>query len=305
MRIAFFQDLNPMDHQGGAEQNDREMIRKGFERHHNIQIITPQNYNLISIEDSQLVIFSNCINFPKEIIKEVCSKFPYIFFHHDYIFFKWRLFYHAKEGDYSGCDRDFWLHIFKNAKLNIWLSSLHREAYLVSFPELKECKYTLIPSAIDVNIWKPVEGIERKKGTILGINVLELFKGRYIINKYVEEHPELQFTFVGNASHLEKPNCTYIPYVKNKDLPKLYSQHEFMIHLPSNTEPFCRTVCEAILCGCKIITNANTGAFSYDWMKKGDVKEIREKLKFSSLIFWEEIEDVMDWKNRVPSGDDD
>jgi len=52
MRIAFFQDLNPMDHQGGAEQNDREMIRKGFERHHNIQIITPQNYNLIIIEDA-------------------------------------------------------------------------------------------------------------------------------------------------------------------------------------------------------------------------------------------------------------
>ncbi|MDO8623140.1 MAG: hypothetical protein Q7R52_02745 [archaeon] len=305
MRIAFFQDLNPLEHSGGAQMNDREMIRKGFERHHNIQIITPQNFNLVSLEGTHLVIFSNCLNFSREIIKEVCSKFPYIFFHHDFIFYKFRLFYPMKENDLTGIDKSFWLPIFKNAKLNIWLSPLHREAYLFSFPELKESKYALIPSAIDVKNFKQIEGVERKKGTVIGVNALELFKGRYVVNKYVEEHPELQFTFVGNAAHLEKPNCTYIPYVKNSELIKLYNQHEYFIHLPSNTEPFGRISAEAILCGCKIITNENNGAFSYKWMREGNEKEIRETLKFSSLSFWEEIEENLGWIDKVPSIEDD
>ncbi|MDP2672027.1 MAG: hypothetical protein Q8O68_00770 [Candidatus Daviesbacteria bacterium] len=289
MRIAFLQDLCPSCSEGGGQLNDQKMIEGGIRRGHNIKIITPGNKDVRSI-DCDLMIISNCVKFPKEYLSEICEKYPYIFFHHDFEFYDFRLHYPMEKDNHANCNRDFWLPIFQGAKLHVWLSPLHREGYLTAFPELGNFKNVTVPSALNVDLWKPVDGVERVKDTVIGVNCLELFKGRYNIHKYAESHPELQFTFVGNAPGINLPNCKYLPYTKNEELPKLYSAHEYFVHLPSTTEPFGRISAEAILCGCKVITNGNNGAFSHEFMKDKDLVQLRKNLKQAPDVFWEEIE---------------
>ena len=274
---------------GGSQLNNWNLIQEGIKRKHKIRIVTPQNINLRSFEGIDLVLFTNIVNFPRETIQDICNKYPYIFFHRDFNFCNGRLFFCADKKCEDCINKPFWSKIYSNAKFHIWLSPLHREGFLKVFPELDKFPKHCIPSSIDIDLFKPFEGVERKKGTVLGINCLELFKGRYNIHNYVVEHPELHFTFIGQAPQINAPNCTYLQYIKNEELPRLMSQFEYFIHLPNVIEPCGRCALEAILCGCKIITNSNNGAFSYNFMKKG-INQIKSNLKVTPLSFWEQLE---------------
>ena len=289
MKIAIIDDQCSGCNEGGSQKNSWGLIQEGIKRNHKIRIITPQNMSVRSLEGVDVVIFVNIMSFTMEQIEAITSKHKYIFSHRDFNFYKFRLFYPVIKGDYRGIKRDFWKKIYMGALQHIWLSPLHRETYLIAFPELEKFKVT-IPSCIDVSLWKPMGGIERKPNTVIGVNCLESFKGRYLVNSYVEKHPELHFTFVGNAPPINKSNCSYLPYVPNEELPTLYNQHEKFIHLPDHTEPFGRVSVESLLSGCKIITNENNGAFSYKWMKEGDVRNIREMMKQVGVAWWEEVE---------------
>lgn len=290
MRIAYITDHCQFCFIGGAAFNDYGMTLKGIERGHKIKVITPQNIQHRSVGNVDLVIFSNIATFPRNYIQDVTKKYKYIFHHKDFNFYNFRLYYPMIKGDYKGIDRDFWLGLYMGAKAHIWLSPLHRDAFLVAFPELESFKKVLIPSCLDTELWKSVDGVKRVPGMVLGVNCLEEFKGRKNIEKYVKEHPELKFVFAGGGQPFDAPNCDYLPYVRNEDLPNLYSQFEYFIHLPTNTEPFGRVSPEAKLCGCKIITNENNGAFSYEFMRNSDLDVIKSTLRVANLAFWEEIE---------------
>lgn len=293
MRIAYVTDHCQSCFIGGAAFNDNGMTQKGIERGHQIKIITPDNLKYRSIGNVDLIIFSNITAFPRDYIVDLSKRYKYIFHHKDFNFYNFRLFYPMVKGDYKGIDRDYWLDLYLRAKSHIWLSPLHRDAFLVAFPELEKFKKIFIPSCLDTDIWKPQDSTKRIPGTVLGINCMEDFKGKQNVERYVNQHPELKFTFVGLGTPFIAPNCTSYPYVRNEDLPILYSRFEYFLHLPGNTEPFGRTGAEAKLCGCKIITNENNGAFSYDFMRLPDINIIRNTLRMASLAFWEEIESSM------------
>ncbi len=294
LKIGFLQDLDPFTEEGGGQMNDKGMLIKGFQRNHSIDIITPNNISLKPVEKYDLLILSNVMSFPRPYLKQVTQKKPYVFFHHDYNFCNHRLFFPMQQKCIGCINREFWLDIYMNAKSHIFLSPLHHKAYLFAYPELKKFKEITIPSCMEVDNWKPDTNYERLPGTVVGVNCLEEFKGRKLIERYVAEHPELSFTFVGTSDNpLPFPNCQYIGFVINEELPKLYSQHEYFIHLPTSVEPFGRVNAEAKLCGCKIITNENNGAFSYEFMKDTNLDNTRKLLSLASLSFWEEIENVM------------
>ncbi|GEM_PF-2994163 len=297
MRIAYVTDHCQSCFIGGAAFNDNGMTQKGIERGHKIKIITPGNYRHRAIGNVDLVIFSNIASFPRDFILETTNKYKYVFHHKDFNFYNFRLYYPMIKGDLQGIDKDFWLDLYKRAKGHVWLSPLHHEAFLVTFPELESFKKVFVPSCLDTELWKPVEGQVRKPGTVVGVNCLEGFKGRENIEKYVKSHPELHFTFVGSGEHLDALNCDYMPYVRNEDLPVLYSRFEYFLHLPSMTEPFGRVSAEAKLCGCKIITNENNGAFSYDFMRHPNVDIVRGTLRVANVAFWEEVESLMGFFN--------
>lgn len=298
MRIAFFDDKCSFCEEGGAQKNNFGMLKEGFRRGHDIKVITPQNMNIRGISDCDLVIIANCVSFPRDVLRGVVEKFPVIWRHHDFAFWPSRLFYPLSEEvkDFEGLP--FWKEMYThpNTKLHIWLSPLHREGYLYAFPELEKFRKVCIPSCLDTSLFKQVEGVVRQKNTVIGINCLEPFKSRYGVYNWAIKNEGFKFTFVGNAPEINIPNATYLPYVPNEELPKLLSQHEFLIHLPDRIEPFGRIIAEARLCACKLIVNDNVGAMSYPFMK-GNLVDMKNTLDKAGLAFWEEIEKAFKDKN--------
>lgn len=291
MKITYIQDLCPNCNGGGGQLNDRAKIEEGIKRGHKINVVTPQNINQQNI-DCDLLIISNHVSFPKEIMNQLCSKYPYVFYHKDYNFYPYRLYFYKGEECKKFPDKGWWSRLYNNAKGHIWLSPLHRDHFLYIFPELEKFK-SCIPSSIDTEMFKPVEGVERKQNTVIGINSLAEFKGRYNVYNYCLAHPEMQFTFVGEGPEINLPNVNYIAFVRNEDLPKLYSQFEYAIALNCTSEPFGRVLVEARLCGCKIITNELYGAFSYPDMDYNNIEKLKSQLSLASIAFWEEIGEIM------------
>ena len=293
MTIGWVQDINFIEMpNGGAQSNDLGMYRylekeRGLEQ----DILTPNNVNERLSKKYELLIISNCTRFSHELLLKLTKDTPYIMFCHDYYFCNFRLHFPGRESCKRCPKVDFWNGFHKNAKKNIFLSPFHFEMHELIFGKENLGKKVYIPSILDLKFWIPMD-IQRKKGTIISVNGLQPFKGRYNLNSYIEQHPELSFTIVGDGVQLKHKNCKYLGYQTPEQLRELYSTHEHLIHLPDNTDPFCRVVMEALLCGCKVIGNKNIGAFSYDWNFK-DQKELRNYLRQAGPGFADEIYEVL------------
>jgi len=293
-KIVWAQDISPFDFQGGAELNDKAKIIEGIRQGYDINILTPETYSKKAIDNSDLVILSNCARFSKE---QLNFETPFIIYHHDYHFICcWRLYYpvgeKCKQGVAKSCN-SWQRNLIKKAKLNIFLSDLHRKAHQYCIPEITLENSKCIPSSIDTEFFKPVQNVERAKD-YLYVGVIDNFKGIDNILIYAQEN-KIKVDFYGYEQNTELCDkittqghsiCGKIDYYK---LPELYSKYKYAIHLPEHIEPYGRFCIEALLCGCKVITNTNNGAFSYPFMENS-LDEIRRTLSCASIGFWEEIE---------------
>jgi len=291
--IGWVQDINPWIDIGGAQANDLKIIRwlmqgAGLD----IDIIVPENVGHKLTKKYELLIISNCTRFPRDVLEKLTAQTPYIIFHHDYVFYRFRLFYPMVPEIRQQEGMEWWAQFFRKARKNIFLSPLHRDAFKAVFTDEELGETATIPSALDVDFWHADKDIIRKPNTVICVNGLEIYKGRYPHNQYVLDHPEMEFTFVGGGNEINKPNAKYIQQVSPEDLRKLYSEHEYCMMLPENPEPFCRVVMEAYLCRCKIIKNENVGAFSYPWDFNNKAEVIRF-LKQSSVGFSDEVYTVL------------
>ena len=129
MKILWVQDYNIMAYAGGAERNDLRIVHEGIRRSHDITMDFEAEYDL--------AIISNCVTIDKEIMEKIYEK-PYIFFFHDYIFCRWRLFYPMLEKCRTCAFASKWKKDFLKAKKLIFLSPLHRESHYFAMPELKK-----------------------------------------------------------------------------------------------------------------------------------------------------------------------
>ncbi|MDP3732539.1 MAG: hypothetical protein Q8R31_05940, partial [Candidatus Omnitrophota bacterium] len=122
------------------------MYITGLRRGHDIELIVPD-----TMGDSQMdrvAIVSNATAFNPEYIG---SYEKHVWFIHDMAnLCKFRLFYPVRKKCKSCPRKDSWIPLMLKAKLIIWLSPLHRQAWLWSAPELANVPYALIPSAINI-----------------------------------------------------------------------------------------------------------------------------------------------------------
>lgn len=297
MGIAFVSDINffELPLSGGAASNDFNhatfLIK---ERGLDVDIITPINFDHRVKKQYELIIFSNCVSFSHEQLKALADKGPYIVFTHDYYFCVFRLHFPGKNTCKDCPKVEFWRQMHKGAKLNIFLSPLHRQQHEIMFGEEGLGRKCWIPSAMDVDFWSPVEGVQREKGTVLSVNGLAVFKGRYNLYNYAKQHPEMQFNCVGAGGNLDLPNCRYLGSVDREQLRELYSRHEYVIMLPDTAQPFEQVFIEAILMGCKVIGNRNIGATSFPNWDFSDVEKIRFYMRQAAAGFADEIYSVLD-----------
>lgn len=272
LKIAWIQDMDPMVNGGGAELNDRAMILYGLKQWHDIKIIVP-SYNISDLEhDYDLAIISNSTTFGTPYYDELeRRKVPYVLFVHDAgpQLCRYRLLFPAEPRCKDVCYlRDRWRGYLQRSRLIIWLSSLHRRAWLYGYPDLKNHPYALVPSAI--NSFQFYDLHYERHGA-LAVNAGALYKGAENVAKWAAMHPEIKLTLVGGnpEGFIFPENVEIQGLISYAKMNELYNRHEYFVHLPANVGPFDRTCVEAYLAGCKLVVNKLVGATYWPQFKKG------------------------------------
>lgn len=288
LKIGFCQDYNIFSVSGGAEMNDAAMFQEGLRRGHNMTLFNPDT----PYSDQDLVIISNCVTFDRFRLKNIANSTKIVWFFHDYIFCRFRLFYPVAEQCKVCGYKNYWLELFKKAKLLIWLSPLHRDMTLKSLPEISSIPFALIPSAIDPDPFLMKSDVPvTKKPAYLSVNTLYEFKGRENILRWAKEHPKEELHILSKVECYEQfsHNVTVLPPMSYDMMPAVYREYENYLELPSTPQPFNRTVIEAKLSGCKVHTNALMGCTSWDWFD-GDKETIAAALRAAPEQFWQAVE---------------
>lgn len=291
MKLLWLQDLSPYSHDGGAQLNDRAKILAGLRRGHEIEVVVPESSAAIA-DWGEAAVASNCTAFTPQVFEALSEKGkPYVFFLHDYApVCKVRLFYPQLPKCKTCFRKERWLPALQAARLLIWLSPLHRRAWLYSCPELREHAYLLNPSTVSADEFYDM-GLERA-GT-LAVNSGLDFKGRVRFVEWAEEHPEEPITLIGPTNATLPPNVTRREnMVPAREMNRVYNEHERFVHLPVNAMPFDRTPVEALLAGCKLVLNKNVGCLSWGFMRQGR-EAVEAAMRNADGDFWDAVEGAL------------
>ena len=239
MRILWLSDFNICAEQGGGgELSDHACYKEGLRRGHELLLGTPEYTKYDAVGESDLLVVSNASRFDRGFLRDATSKVPYVFYAHDYFpLCTWRLHFPGLERCRCCPNLGFARGFVMGSALNIFLSPLHREAWLKAIPELADRPYHLHPSPVDVECFKPL-GLPRVPNSVLVINALP-FKGSKNVADYAREHPELTFTMIGaRDDSIEWPeNCYHLGFIPYSRLPEMYSQTEAFLELPNTPQP--------------------------------------------------------------------
>ena len=215
----------------------------------------------------------------------------YMFFLHDYWpVCKVRLFYPMLAKCKTCYRKENWVPILAGAGLLVWLSPLHRKSWLYMCPELRRVPCAIIPSTVDPEMFYDMK---LPRAGNVAVNSGVEFKGRYVFYKYAEDRPREQFTLVGQADGRPPQNVKLVGQVAYQGMNALYNSHETFVHLPENPMPFDRTIVEALLAGCKVVSNKNVGALSWPEIMSGDKDGIKVLMKSANSSFWAMAERVL------------
>lgn len=282
--VCWVQDNNI---KGGAELSGEHVINIGSSLGFSIYTLTPQNFNLQILRHSKIIILNNIFTFSNTQmveIKRAIFEFerPYIKYEHDMReSYKERLSLSRR--------------LFKHSKCNFFISPAHLGWYQEKIYDMSPSY--MLPLSIDTSLFKPVPNIKRDKNKVVCVANLLRFKGWLSVNKAIKDNPDKLFDVYtsdkGIATNLIKNrNCQIKKRVLNKEMPRVYSEAGYIIHLP--TEPWAgeRVVFEASLCGCKIMANDYVGHMSWKYDLKNRAS-LSKKLKEAPFEFWRVVGGVI------------
>jgi len=283
MKFIWFQDLNFLaSPKGGAQMTDYQHYVYGLKIGLEQKLVTPEILVGQEIEQDDVLILSNITQFNPEMLATLDN--PIIVFNHDYNFCKWRTFFPMADKCKNCYYKPAWEKLYKKAKLNIFLSPLHYDMYKFVFGDIK---HSVIPSPVDPREFHNL-GYERKKD-IVTVNGHLKFKGGKNLEKFITENPGRRVDIIGENIDIP-PSARYIGKVKNSALNEVLNEYKYYIELPDTPQPFNRTMAEASLAGCELITNGLSGFASFNWKKE----EVKSNLgENSSKKFWDEVRGVI------------
>lgn len=296
MRIVWVTDYNPFSEVGGGALSDKACIVSGMRAGHTIDIFPSEMLGTAGIANYDLMVVSNAFKLDPRLLIQASKVLPYVMYLHDYWpLCTYHLFYPMTEKCKACSNIQFTRELVLNSKLNIFLSPLHREAWSYAIPELKEHEHYLHVSPVDTELFKVYEGVNRIPNSVLMVNSLLDYKGAENTMKYIQEHPQTTFTYIGgrDEKYPLPANVGEYGFVAPSTLPEFYSQAESFLFLPNTPQPCTRTVIEAKLCGVpKLILNDLVGVATFPEFKlKGD--EFRKWIAESSYRFWIAVEASM------------
>lgn len=287
-KIVWIQDFKKI---GGAELSNQVVVNVGKSLSYNIDVMTPENFSQYILKNASLIILNNIFTFSYPqmcCILAACheQKIPYVKYDHDY----------RELGRIK-----FAIPLFRHAKLCVFMSPAQADR-MCSVLDIK--KYVTLPLAIDGDVWKYKPGTRRRKDIVVNTSGKLQSKGMMNTKSFVDAHPEYKYVFYTEKNDIVKQlfvgnrNVELKDKVDNHELVAVYSGVGHLLHLPSEPCPGERTLIEASLCGCNIITNDNAGHNSWGWDWQKDRSKIRKEVKEAPIEFWNYIQEIMDESNR-------
>jgi len=275
-RVAWVQDFLKV---GGAELSCETAVRVGRALGFGVDVITGETpveiFDKI-LKSARLAVINNIIGLStphhKVLIEHIWDKnLPYI---------KW-------EHDHRELLRPYFSRkLFHLSRMNVFLSPLHLENHMQKL----SIEGVALPLAIDPDQYQADSSVERKPNTALVCNVRN-FKTWNNLQKFIRDHADWEFWILsGNGSlPVEGGNVRRIPKVPPNEMPKLYSQVEYVVHLLDGYGAGERVVIEGALCGAKIITNERVGHASWGW-EWNDRDFLSSQLIQALRDFWKIVE---------------
>lgn len=280
--IVWLQDAERI---GGAELSNRLVVKIGRNLGFDICVMTPQSFNWQTLRHARLIIINNIwhfdINQMQAINRAIFEcQVPYAVYSHD-----------IRDSDQR---RQLARRLFKHSKANFFISPAHKEKVEEKVYEMSDSH--ALPLAIDTDIFKREIGIKRQKDLVVSTaGRLHNAKQPTGLLSFIKKHPEFHYELYLESTNLINQlfgninNVTMKLPVNHEELPRIYSRAEHMVHLSAIFGAGERVILEAALCGCKIISNKNSGHMSWDW-DWDDTDSIRSKLKRAPYEFWNILE---------------
>jgi len=263
MRIAWL--ANTFSAKGGAELTDETMINEGEKNHQIIKVSSRDK-----IPEADLYILSNVSKFSTDQLYDAYGN------DHNFI-----TYFH----DYEIALRPEHPQIIGNAKLNIFLSPLHRDT-MMKYVNCTIPRSLCIPSPVKSELFHDLKN--KKRAGYLYVGHCLPHKGTVALEQWLKEDDKRILNHFGNGTinHERAINDKPMPNIFMNDI---YNKFSTFVFFPMWDEPFGRTVAEAYLCGCKMEVNTTKiGFFSYDW-NYSDKKAVAKHMDEAPAKFWAAI----------------
>lgn len=135
-----------------------------------------------------------------------------------------------------------------------------KQGLLNLIPDLKT-PIQVIPNGFDTEFWRDL-GLERTQFSFISVATgtsnptRAIVKGYDLIEKLAENHPDWNFTLVGDSAYVSpNSNVRVLGKMKPIQLLDLFNSHQFYLQL-SSSEGFPNALGEAMACGCVPIGSA-------------------------------------------------
>ena len=185
--------------------------------------------------------------------------------------------------------------LFNHAFFNVFISPMHRDNFIQYLGDVVKPLYVLTPP-VDTDFFYQRKNVKRRPKSVVNLTGrLVSSKGLMNIYKWSIANPDHELSIYSKYSEGTsgkllscRPNVKIYGNVPYKMLPNIYSEHEYVIHLPVYPEAAGRTIVEGALCGCMPIANKIVGvmSFSEEELPLTQPSKLKQIIEANVYAFW-------------------
>lgn len=280
-KVLWISDFNLSHTIGGAQRSNDLIIKKGkelglsiFEANFNF------NFKICDFNDYDIVISSNLEAISQaypDIIDKIAQHKFHVRLEHD-------LNRYLKENQR--------IKLFQSCKKTFFLTDFHYQLFKVNYGDIFK-NIEIVADPIDTNLF--FDKKQNREDKILYVGFMHEMKGTTTFFEYVFSKPETEFVIAGWGSNMytflaqNAPNVKFLGPVEYENMPDLYNQYETIFYSPILPEPFCRSICEAALCGTRIMSFSPKNIGCLNEMDRLGKDILKNNCENAPEIFWEKI----------------
>jgi hypothetical protein len=273
LKVAWVQDYHK---DGGAEISNVTVVSVGTLLGFDIVAVTPENFSRSVLQEADAVVLNNMFEFTdpqfQEILRHIyLSKQPVVKYEHDHreITLRPQI---AKR-------------LFDRLDLSVFISPKQQEDHAVALENKLGKKSIVLPLAIDIKKFTNLRNQREEKSCLIP----SAKKCAEQAKKFISENPDYHYTCIGADL-----GGIFLPEVDPEKMAELYNRFETVLHVPDKRGGGERVLFEAVLCGCKVVTNDN--AYHKSWEKEWDWTDpsmLAFQLRKAPYAFWRAIRSLV------------